>query len=200
MRVLIVEDDLHIKIFRVRTLELGARNGLMGILTSLALFRAQALFEVASSCSDIAYEVESASTPNEALARLASERFDLVLLDFMMQDATGEQVVPRVRSLAGDSTSVVVISSYKELDMIEACLRAGADAYMVKPLQLDQVRAPPINKTRVACPLLSWRSHTLPAIYHRSTICGASAKCARAAPTTRTRLNLMTAAPSSPQT
>ena len=146
MRVLIVEDDLHIKFFRVRTLELGARNGLMGILTSLALFRAQALFEVASSCSDIAYEVESASTPNEALARLASERFDLVLLDFMMQDATGEQVVPRVRSLAGESTSVVVISSYKELDMIEACLRAGADAYMVKPLQLDQVRSPPINK------------------------------------------------------
>ena len=48
MRVLIVEDDLHIKIFRMRTLELGARNGLMGILTSLALFRAQALFEVAS--------------------------------------------------------------------------------------------------------------------------------------------------------
>ncbi len=87
------------------------------------------------------YEVEVAGSVREATRRLASARpFDLVVLDRMLPDTDGVELCRRMRE-AGQLVPVLVLTARGEAqDRIEG-LEAGADDYLPKPFDLDELRA-----------------------------------------------------------
>jgi two-component system OmpR family response regulator/two-component system copper resistance phosphate regulon response regulator CusR len=73
--------------------------------------------------------------------RLASARpFDVVLLDLMLPDLPGLEVVRGLRS-AGSRTAVIVLTALGAVEDRVAGLEAGADDYMVKPFAFAELLA-----------------------------------------------------------
>ncbi|MEM0984063.1 MAG: response regulator [Planctomycetota bacterium] len=91
---------------------------------------------------DGGYEVESAMTGYEA--GLLTESFSphLIVLDYMLPDINGNVVCERVRaSERSDEVSILFISGVIERDEIERLMKAGADGFMRKPFDLDELLA-----------------------------------------------------------
>ena len=88
------------------------------------------------------YRVTSAIDGADALARIAAESFDLVLLDLMMPGISGFEVLSRLK--AGESTRhlpLIMISALDELDSTVRCIAAGAEDYLPKPFNPVLLRA-----------------------------------------------------------
>lgn len=73
-------------------------------------------------------------------AVLASERFDAVLLDLGLPKKSGLDVLKALRA-RGDATPVIVLTARDALADKVAGLDAGADDYLVKPFELDELLA-----------------------------------------------------------
>jgi adenylate cyclase len=87
------------------------------------------------------YAVVSAASGEEALAKVASERPDLVLLDIMMPGIDGYEVCRRLR--ADERTRllpVVTVTASEEQERTRA-LEAGADDFVQKPLNQAELLA-----------------------------------------------------------
>jgi two-component system OmpR family response regulator/two-component system response regulator QseB len=96
------------------------------------------------------YAVDWVRDAAAAQAVLSSERFDLVLLDLGLPGGkapgTGERIgdgLDVLRSLRAreDSTPVIVLTARDGLGDRVAGLDAGADDYLVKPFELDELNA-----------------------------------------------------------
>jgi DNA-binding response OmpR family regulator len=75
-----------------------------------------------------------------AEASLATERFDVVLLDLGLPQRDGLDVLRAVRA-RGDRTPVIVLTARDALASRVAGLDAGADDYLLKPFELDELLA-----------------------------------------------------------
>jgi len=85
------------------------------------------------------FMTESASTAKEGLKKGADEHFDLILLDLGLPDMSGVQFLERYRQ--DEETPVIVVSAiHDEADKI-AALNAGADDYVTKPFNTDELIA-----------------------------------------------------------
>jgi DNA-binding response OmpR family regulator len=71
---------------------------------------------------------------------LATERFDLVLLDLGLPQRDGIAVLEAMRA-RGDRTPVIVVTARDALASRVRGLDAGADDYIVKPFELDELLA-----------------------------------------------------------
>jgi CheY-like chemotaxis protein len=82
----------------------------------------------------------TASNGKEALARLAEQVPDAVILDLSMPEMDGEEVLARMRQSAVlRDVPVVVVSS--EVERGKACLGMGANVYLPKPLRASELLA-----------------------------------------------------------
>ena len=78
----------------------------------------------------------------DALALLEQETFDLILLDVMMPDMTGYEVLSRLKTQpATTDIPVIMISALDEIDSIVRCIEAGAVDYLPKPFEPALLRA-----------------------------------------------------------
>jgi len=82
------------------------------------------------------YDVELAADGDEALSRLAHEAPDAVVLDVLMPNVDGLEVVRRMRD-ARDQTPVLMLTARDTITDREA----GADDYLVKPFALAELNA-----------------------------------------------------------
>jgi DNA-binding response OmpR family regulator len=73
-------------------------------------------------------------------AVLSSERFDAVLLDLGLPQRGGLEVLKALRA-RGDATPVIVLTARDAVGDKVAALDAGADDYLVKPFELDELLA-----------------------------------------------------------
>jgi DNA-binding response OmpR family regulator len=73
-------------------------------------------------------------------ATLASERFDVVLLDLGLPRRDGIDLLKALRG-RGDRTPVIVLSARDALASRVGALDAGADDYLLKPFELDELLA-----------------------------------------------------------
>ena len=88
------------------------------------------------------YEVRLAGSGEEALAILAGEPIDLVLLDLMMPGMSGLEVLRRIRKTRPASEfPVVMVSADHQGDGVVAALRAGANDYITKPVDFAVAQA-----------------------------------------------------------
>lgn len=84
-------------------------------------------------------EVEHVETGEAALEALAAGVFDLVLMDVRMPGLGGLEATRALRS-RGIATPVVALTANAFEDDRRACLAAGMDDFLVKPLSLDALR------------------------------------------------------------
>ena len=75
-----------------------------------------------------------------AAAALKSTAFDLVLLDLGLPQLDGLEVLRELRK-RGDATPVIILTARDEIQHRVAGLDAGADDYIVKPFDLDEMTA-----------------------------------------------------------
>lgn len=89
--------------------------------------------ELADALSEDGYEVTSASSGEEGLARLAEASFDGIFLDMIMPGLSGEQVVKRVkRDPELRRIPVLMLTSREGVEPMLEALRAGADDFVSK--------------------------------------------------------------------
>ncbi len=88
------------------------------------------------------YEPAVAETGEQCLRLLAERRFDVLLLDVLLPDLNGIEVLAtlRERKLAGD-LAVVMVSALEEKGSITASLELGAQDYISKPIDPAVLRA-----------------------------------------------------------
>src|SRR5277367_6842797 len=86
------------------------------------------------------YEVAQAVDGREALERLGSSPFEVVILDISMPHIDGLEVCRRLRE-GGDRTPVLMLTAREDVDDRVAGLDAGADDYLVKPFALRELLA-----------------------------------------------------------
>jgi two-component system copper resistance phosphate regulon response regulator CusR len=110
MRILVVEDEKRIADFLCRGLE-GA-----------------------------GYAVDAAPTGADALQNIHSTDYDLVVLDLMLPDMDGLQVLERIRSRKA-GPPVLILSARGDLDDRVKGLELGADDYLVKPFAFVELLA-----------------------------------------------------------
>jgi class 3 adenylate cyclase len=86
--------------------------------------------------------VVAADTGAAALERLAAQDYDLVLLDILMPDMNGIEVLARLKSDGRwKHIPVIMISGLSEVDAVARCLEGGADDYLTKPFNPVLLRA-----------------------------------------------------------
>ena len=110
MRILVVDDDRAVRESLRRSLEF---NG---------------------------YSVELASDGQQALAAVANDRPDAMVLDVMMPRLDGLEVARRLRS-GGDDLPILVLTARDTVSDRVSGLDAGADDYLPKPFALEELLA-----------------------------------------------------------
>jgi two-component system OmpR family response regulator len=95
---------------------------------------------VATSMRFLGYQVSVAATGREAVRHATEERPDLIILDIMLPDFDGLEVMRRVRA-AGVDAGVVFLSARDTPADKVAGLTAGGDDYVTKPFGLEELAA-----------------------------------------------------------
>ena len=84
------------------------------------------------------YEITEASGGREALEIIDREAIDLVLLDIMMPDVDGLEVVRQVRQTRSTAELPIIMVSAKSFsEDVTHCLELGANDYVTKPVDFD---------------------------------------------------------------
>lgn len=85
------------------------------------------------------YLPQPAYSGTEALIYLEKQNWDLVLLDLMLPGMAGEEVLIKITSQG--SIPVIIISAKGEQQTKIDCLRSGADDFISKPFDVEEVSA-----------------------------------------------------------
>jgi DNA-binding response OmpR family regulator len=110
---------------------------------------------VAHGLVEEGHVVEGTTSGEEALDLAAAAEFDVVVLDVMLPDIEGFDVVRRLRT-AGDRTPVLMLTARDADADVVSGLNAGADDYLTKPFSFDVLiarvqalarRGPPVEST-----------------------------------------------------
>src|SRR6266550_974441 len=92
--------------------------------------------------SDGHERIVSAASGNEAIALIEKEKFSLVLLDLMMPDLNGDEVLKLIKSDPDKrDIPVIMISADTDVDKVSQCIELGADDYLPKPFNSTILRA-----------------------------------------------------------
>ena len=86
------------------------------------------------------YEAVSAYSGTEALLWLEKQNFDLVLLDLMLPGMPGEDVLEKIKKDYQD-TCVIAVSAKDDIESKIHMLRGGADDYITKPFDTEELLA-----------------------------------------------------------
>ncbi len=95
-----------------------------------------------------AHSVSVFGTVVEMVDALKVHRFDLLLLDWMLPDGNGGEVVQWVRANQGWSVPIIVLTSRDDEATVVQALGSGADDYLVKPAKQQELLARIVAVTR----------------------------------------------------
>ena len=84
--------------------------------------------------------VETAASGDEAVAAMKRARYDLVFMDMRMPGMDGPSAARAIRT-GGDHTPIVALTANAFAEDRKACLEAGMDDHLTKPLEPDALRA-----------------------------------------------------------
>ena len=90
--------------------------------------------------SKLAVDVEVANNGREAYEKILAHRPSLVLLDLVMPELTGLEVLAKLReSTEFSSLPVIMITARTQDDDIERGFKLGATDYVIKPFNLKEL-------------------------------------------------------------
>ena len=84
-------------------------------------------------------EVFLASNAMEAL-ELSHQDYDYVLIDIGLPDINGIELASMLRASLRRSTRFVALTAYADLETKKACLSAGIDVVLHKPVSAEQLK------------------------------------------------------------
>ncbi len=99
------------------------------------------------------YDLEFATSGDNALRRALNTAFDLWLINFRLPDMTGEELLTTVRARNPAAACILISDIYSTADELSA-RQLGATLYVCKPLQADWLRSLPVLRTP------SYRDHS----------------------------------------
>jgi len=86
------------------------------------------------------YLIELASSGDEAISIATSQTTDIILLDLGLPDMNGLEVCQKIREL-GVVAPILVLTGLDDIPSRVSLLNAGADDYMTKPFDANELRA-----------------------------------------------------------
>ena len=89
----------------------------------------------------------------EAVSKCMSLRPDVVLMDLVMPEVDGAEATRRIKE-ACPEVQVIALTSYKEDDLVQGALKAGALSYLLKNVTADEL-ADAIRKAHAGRPTLA---------------------------------------------
>ena len=88
------------------------------------------------------YRVLTARNGRQAICTMDSNSIDLVLLDLMMPQMTGYEVLEYIKSIpAFCNMPVLIVSACNDQQSIDKAMNIGASGYFVKPLIIEDLLA-----------------------------------------------------------
>jgi CheY-like chemotaxis protein len=94
------------------------------------------------------YRGEQAENGQQALNMLQQHPYDLVLLDIMMPELNGSEVLRQMKTdPVLRNIPVIVISAFDDMDCVVQCIEMGAEDYLLKPFD------PVLLKARISASL-----------------------------------------------
>lgn len=124
------------------------------------------------------YEARTAFSGTEALLQAGLNRFDLVLLDLMLPGLPGEDVIRKLREK--QDLVVIALSAKNDRDTKIELLKLGADDYITKPFDTNELLARVESHLRryfnslrrERGPVLKYKELSLNADTHEASACG----------------------------
>ena len=103
---------------------------------SMRLFLARILV------SDLQAEVTLAGTCEQALRLAGNYAYDAILLDLLMPGIGGYEVLRELRRASPNvATPVIIVSVLADKAAQNRCIKAGANAYVIKPIEREELVA-----------------------------------------------------------
>jgi DNA-binding NtrC family response regulator len=88
----------------------------------------------------IGCDVETFENPLEAMSRIAQKRFDIVITDVMMAEASGIQVLETAKKI-NPKVKVIIITGYATAELAREAMEKGAYDMIAKPFKPADLRA-----------------------------------------------------------
>jgi DNA-binding response OmpR family regulator len=95
---------------------------------------------ISKGLEEEAYEVEVVYNGRDGLDRLTADRYDIVLLDLMIPEISGLEVLKTIRE-RGVNTPVLIITAKSSKEDVVRGLDTGSDDYLTKPFSFDELLA-----------------------------------------------------------
>jgi two-component system response regulator AtoC len=95
------------------------------------------------------FNTEAAGSSAEAWERFRQERPDVVLLDLVLGDADGFDLLRRMRKEAPE-TKIVIITAHGTIEKAVAAIKQGAYDFIKKPFELEEITAAVRNAARTS--------------------------------------------------
>jgi len=86
------------------------------------------------------FNVVKAADGDEAIEKLKTDRYDLIITDMKMPRVSGEEVIKFAKETYPDS-KIIVISGYSSLFSVSNTLGYGVCAFLSKPFTIKQIRS-----------------------------------------------------------
>ena len=102
---------------------------------------ARNIFALSATLKAKSFDCISRPGANEAIELLKTdETIDVILIDMMMPDMDGYDAIPLIKRIdKRRTTPVYAVTAQAMLGDREKCLRAGADDYISKPIDVDKL-------------------------------------------------------------
>jgi len=84
------------------------------------------------------FRVDEAFSGHEALNRILTEMYDLVLLDMKMPDTNGLELLPTIKKHR-PKLPIVMVTGYASIDTAVEAIQRGASDYVAKPFTPDEL-------------------------------------------------------------
>jgi len=97
------------------------------------------------------YDLYTAHSGPEGLAKLQAHPVDLVILDVMMPNMNGLEVCAEIRRL-NSSLPVILLTAKDDLATRSAAIRIGASEFIAKPVNVDDL----LTRVRTQCHVSEW--------------------------------------------
>jgi len=96
-------------------------------------------FFLEEALSEDGYSVVAAASGEEALEHITAQRFDAAVIDLIMREVDGIEVLAALKRRAPD-TAAIVLTAHGSLETAVEALRQGAHDYLLKPCAPSQLR------------------------------------------------------------
>ncbi len=88
------------------------------------------------------YAIQTAKDGNKAEQRINTEDFSLIIIDLMIPFVSGFELLAKKKDFDKNKhTPVLIISSYTQESIISESLALGAEAFLAKPIVVDELTA-----------------------------------------------------------